>query len=149
MTTIDKRRLTQELAAVVTAIWFDIDHGDGSGVSAHFTPDATLTLNTRSFTGREQLDELYSSRFRRGPRVARHLMTNLHITHVDDRSVAVISSLCLFAEDGEPPRAATMPALVGDVVDQFEQHNGRWLIRSRHIRELFVSSDAVFAVPRT
>lgn len=74
-------------------------------------------------------------------------MTNVHVTDATDTTAVVVSSLCLFAEDGEPPRPTAVPAMVGDVVDYFEQHDGCWLISSRHVHQIFVSADTVLAVP--
>lgn len=147
MTEVDRIRLAQELGSVVVAIWFDIDHGDGSGVSAHFTRDAALTFSQRTFTGRHEIDRVYAARAGRGPRVARHVMTNLHVTAAGPGSASAVSMLCLFAQDGEPPRPTVTPAMVGDVVDDFVRDGGRWLIRSRHIHQLFVAPDTVLAVP--
>jgi len=142
----DGVRLTHHLTAVLTAIWFEIDHGDGSGVSAHFTPDATLTVLAHTVCGRPQIDELYASRAARGPRVSRHLVTNVHLSAATDTMAETVSSLCLFAEDGDAPRPITTPAMVADVVDRFEHRAGRWFISSRHIRAVFMASGTVLGV---
>jgi len=50
----------------------------------------------------------------------------MHVTEATEATAAMVSSLCLFAEDGVAPRATTVSALVGDVVDHFELRNGKW-----------------------
>jgi len=136
-----------ELLAVVTALWFEIDHGDGSGVSAFFTPEAELRFTDRSVFGTTEIDALYRARTDRGPRVSRHLVTNLHVVRADEATASAISALLLFADDGEPPRPTATPLMVGDVVDEFVRTDDRWLISSRHVRELFRAPGSVLAVP--
>jgi len=136
-----------ELLAVVTALWFEIDHGDGSGASAFFTPDGELRFNDRSFQGIAEIDTVYRTRTERGPRVSRHLVTNLHVVRADADSASAISALVLFADDGEPPRPTTAPLMVADVVDEFVRTGDRWLISSRHVREMFRAPGSVLAVP--
>ncbi|MEU6148281.1 nuclear transport factor 2 family protein [Streptomyces sp. NPDC047081] len=147
---LDQTTLGAELAAVVTAVWFEIDHRDGSGVSAFFTPDAELRLGERTFRGRAEIDALYATRAARGPRVSRHLACNLHVVSAgygEPPRATAVSSLLLFAQDGEPPRSTVTPAMVGDVTDEFEWHDGTWLIRSRHLSLLFTAPELDLAVP--
>lgn len=143
----DRARLTAELTAVVVDLWFEIDHGDGSAASGFFTADAELRFFARSFRGTAEIDAVYAARTGRGPRVSRHLATNLHVTTVTVGSASAVSNLLLYADDGEPPRPTVTPSLVADVVDDFERHDGRWLIRRRHIQQIFAPPDAALAVP--
>jgi hypothetical protein len=139
--------LTAELAVVVHALWFEIDHGDGSAASSFFTPDAELRFVARSFHGTAEIDGVYAARTGRGPRVARHVATNLHVTEATDTTATAVSILVLYADDGEAPRPRVTPSMVGDVVDSFERHDDRWLIRRRHIQQQFVAPGATLAVP--
>ena len=144
---IDRAALTAELLTIVTAVWFDIDHGSGAGVSAFFTPDAELCFGARCFYGTAEIDGVYAARAARGPRVSRHLVTNLHLTAAGATHASAVSNLLLFAEDGQPPSSALTPALVSDVVDEFELHHDTWLIRSRHISAVFAPPELDLAVP--
>lgn len=143
----DPIRLAHELNAIVVAIWFDIDQRNGSGVSAHFTREGTLTFGGPVFTGRDEIDACYAARSGRGPRVARHVATNLHITPSGTDTASAVSTLLLFAQDGEPPRPTVVPTMVGDVTDEFVRDGDRWLIRARRIDTLFVAPDTELAVP--
>jgi hypothetical protein len=136
-------RLREELLEVVTALWFDIDHHNGTSASGFFLPDGEVRFGERAFRGTAEIDELYAARAGRGPRVSRHVATNLH----GPGTASAVSILTLFAEDGEPPRPAVTPAMVGDVTDVFELREGRWLIRSRLIEQLFIVPATVIAVP--
>ena len=144
---IDRAALTAELLTIVTAVWFDIDHGSGAGVSAFFTQDAELHFGPRRFRGTAEIDAVYAARAARGPRVSRHLVTNMHLTAAGPDRATAVSSLLLFAEDGQPPRTAVTPAVVSDVLDEFELHHGTWLIKSRHINVLFAPPEPDLAVP--
>ena len=136
-----------ELLRTVTAVWFEIDHTDGSGVSAYFTEDATLTIADARFRGTAQIDALYATRHGRGPRVSRHCVTNLHLLQADTRSARAVSTLILYAEDGVAPRRLMQPVLVADVHDEFHRSGGRWRIRDRRIVPQFIPEDADLAVP--
>lgn len=131
----------------LTEIWFDIDHRDGSGVSSWFTPDARLRIGGHEVRGTAEIDALYAARHARGPRTARHLISNVRLLERRPGRASVLSALTMYAADGTPPHAGTAPAMVGDVHDLFEFVGGRWLIASRDVVTLFVAPDATFAVP--
>jgi len=128
-------------------IWFDIDHRDGSRVSPWFTPTARLRIGGHEVHGTAEIDALYAARHARGARTARHLIGNVRLLERRPDRASVLSALTMYAADGTPPHVGTAPAMVGDVRDEFELADGRWLIASRDIVTLFVAPDATFAVP--
>jgi hypothetical protein len=138
---------TQVLLDVVTRLWFEVDHLAGARASSFFTPDATLTFDQRTFTGTAEIDAVYAARAARGSRVSRHLVTNLVVVRSDAAFASTVSTMLLFAQDGEAPHLTTAPAAVGDVLDELVLRDGRWLIAARTIRMLFLASDDALAVP--
>lgn len=139
-----------ELSMLVAALWFEIDHRDGSAAAGFFTADADLTFSHRTFRGTEEIDAVYRARAARGPRVSRHLASNLHVLHHEGGGevVEAVSALVLFAQAGEPPVPTTVPVLVADVFDRFVRREPvRWLIASRRIESRFLLPGDVFAVP--
>jgi len=144
----DLSALAAELMPVLVALWYEIDHNGGMVASEFFTPDAELRFSNAVFRGTEQIEQVYAGRSARGPRVSRHIVANLHVHEAGSTWARVTSVLLLFGEDGEPPRPTTSPALVGDVLDEFELRDGRWLIRSRWIRNLFIEPTTELAVPQ-
>jgi hypothetical protein len=145
-------RLHTELLMLVTALWYEIDHGDGSAASGFFTADAELTFSRRTFRGTDQIDSVYRERAARGPRVSRHLMSNLHVLRRQIDAVETVSALVLYAQDGTPAIPTTVPVLVADVFDRFIRSRGpdgrtRWLIGSRRIENRFLVPGDVLAVP--
>ncbi|MFF4476944.1 nuclear transport factor 2 family protein [Streptomyces sp. NPDC021218] len=149
--------LHTELSMLVTALWYEIDHGDGSAAAGFFTADAELTFSRRTFRGTDEISGVYRDRTARGPRVSRHLMSNFHVLRHESERVEAISALVLYAQDGTPPVPTTVPVLVADVYDRFvrvgevageadgEAH--RWLIASRRIENRFLMPGDVLAVP--
>ncbi|MEU3513491.1 nuclear transport factor 2 family protein, partial [Streptomyces longwoodensis] len=140
-------RLTADLNALLAAVWFEVDHRDGQGVSSHCTPDAEIWFGEHVVRGTAEIDATYAARAKRGPRVSRHLVTNLHVTSFTADRAAAVSCLLLFAQDGQPPQNIAPPAMVGDVRDEFALHDGRWLITSRRMTVLFSSPQTSLAVP--
>lgn len=140
-----------ELSMLVTALWFEIDHGDGAAVSGFFTADAELTFSRRTFRGNAEIDGVYRDRAARGPRVSRHLMSNFHVLRHETDLVDTVSALVLHAQDGAAPVPTTVPVLVADVFDRFvgvgEPNGRRWLIASRRIENRFLLPGDVLAVP--
>jgi len=137
---------------LVTALWFEIDHGDGTAAAGYFTPDAELTFSRRTFRGTGEIDGVYRARTARGPRVSRHLLSNFHVLRHETDLVDAVSVLVLHARDGQPPVPTTVPVLIADVFDRFVRVGEpsqlrRWLIASRRIENRFLSPGDVLAVP--
>ncbi len=140
---------TAAITAILTAIWYEIDHHDGSRVSRHFTEDGSLRFDQRRFVGRKEIDEVYRTRFARGSRVSRHGLSNIHVIENPDGTAHVTSLLFLYAADGVAPIPSTVPAAISDVFDEFVQAGDTWLLRSRAIITTFKEPDTVLAVPHS
>lgn len=139
--------ILEQCHRVLVDVWFDIDHRDGSQVSSWFTPAARLRIGNHEVAGTAEIDALYAARHARGPRTARHLISNVRLTGCQTARASVLSALTMYAADGTPPHTGTAPVMVGDVHDEFELARGRWLISSRRVVTLFAAPDATFAVP--
>jgi hypothetical protein len=145
--------LHTELSMLVTALWHEIDHGDGSAAAGFFTPDAELTFSRRTFRGTDEISGVYRDRTARGPRLSRHLMSNFHVLRHESGRVKAVSALVLYAQDGTPPLPTTVPVLIADVYDRFvrtgaaDEHVSRWRIASRRIENRFLMPGDVLAVP--
>jgi hypothetical protein len=139
--------LHEQLWSLLTGLWFEIDHNGGTAAHRFFTPDAELRFAEAVFKGTPEIVQVYANRTARGSRVSRHVVTNLQLLDVQPTTARATSILLLFGEDGLAPRHTTTPALVGDVLDEFELHEGRWLIKSRWIQYLFIDPTTELAVP--
>ncbi|WP_207844378.1 nuclear transport factor 2 family protein [Williamsia soli] len=138
---------SQAVHDVLAAFWFDVDHRDGVGAHLFFVADGELAFESARFRGRDEIRAVYADRVARGPRVSRHVMSNVHVVSREDDSVEVVSSVCLYAQDGHAPGSRVIPVGVSDVFDQLVSTSDGLLIVSRSIVNQFVSSDAEFAVP--
>lgn len=145
--------LHTELSMLVTALWHEIDHGDGSAAAGFFTSDAELTFSRRTFRGTDEISGVYRDRAARGPRVSRHLISNFHVLRQESGRAEAVSTLVLYAQDGTPPVPTTVPVLIADVYDRFvrageaDEHTSRWRIASRRIENRFLMPGDVLAVP--
>lgn len=135
---------------IIIGIWYDIDHRDGSRVSRCFWPDGSILFGERLVRGRDAIDATYAARVARGPRLSRHIVSNVHVAELAESTARVISTFRLYAADGHPVAPNTEPLAVSDCVDDFRRTaDGEWLITRRAMVHLFARPDAVFAVPVT
>lgn len=146
----DSPTLKRFFEDIIVGIWYDIDHRDGSAVSRYFWPDGTLMFSERLVRGRAQIDAAYAARVARGPRLSRHVVSNVHLAELTEDSARVVSTFRLYAADGHPVAPNTEPLTVEDCIDDFlRTEDGEWLIKHRALVHLFVRPGAVFAVPTT
>jgi hypothetical protein len=131
----------------IIAIWYDIDYGDATKVQYFFTPDAALSFGERTIQGRPAIHVGYQERRNRGPRVSRHVISNVHVVRWDENSADVVSCVRLYAADGLPPQPNTVPLSVADTFDRFVRSESGWLIEKRQILNRFIQEGAVFAEP--
>jgi uncharacterized protein (TIGR02246 family) len=135
---------------IIIGIWYDIDHQDGSGVSRCFWPDGTILFSERLVRGRAAIDATYAARVARGPRLSRHIVSNVHLASLTADTARVVSTFRLYAADGHPVAPNTEPLSINDCIDDFRRTaDGEWLIEHRAMVHLFARPDAVFAVPVT
>ncbi|HXT93189.1 MAG TPA: nuclear transport factor 2 family protein [Trebonia sp.] len=135
---------------IIIGIWYDIDHLDGSGVSRCFWPDGSILFSERLVRGRDAIDATYAARVARGPRLSRHIVSNVHLAALTADTARVVSTFRLYAADGHPVAPNTEPLSINDCIDDFRRTaDGEWLIEHRAMVHLFARPDAVFAVPVT
>nr|WP_179275240.1 nuclear transport factor 2 family protein [Rhodococcus sp. 06-1059B-a] len=138
---------SQSVVDLLAAYWFDVDHRCGAGAHLLFTEDGELQFESARVVGQSAIEALYRARAARGPRVSRHVLSNVHIHTWTDNSVEVVSVLTLYAQDGLAPQSNTNPIAVADVHDRLvETAEGLRVERRRTVNQ-FVSRDAHFAVP--
>jgi hypothetical protein len=127
-----------EVAELLMRHWNDVDRNWGRTAHLDYTEDGTYTTSLRTRTGRQAIEEFYSGRQDRGARVARHLVSNLHVTVNSPASASAIWVLSLFAADGEPILPSKPAIMIADVADDIvRESDGKWRYRSRTITPLF------------
>jgi hypothetical protein len=129
-----------ELTTLVTDSWTEIDLRHGADVGRFFTEDAVFDIGPAQYTGRRGIEAEFRSRIERGPRTARHVLTNLRVHFLAPERAEVHAYLVLYASDGEPPLPLQSPASVGELVDTLVcDESGQWLIESRRFAAAFLS----------
>jgi uncharacterized protein (TIGR02246 family) len=138
------RRLTaeRELLDRVAASWAEIDLADGAAIAGFFAPDGVFDMGPARYAGREAIAEAFRARAARGPRVARHVVTNQRIELEEDDRARVTGYLVLYAGDGEAPLPLTPPTTVGEVTDRFVRDPDEgWLLERRTYRPAFLAAE--------
>jgi len=128
-----------EISRLLAEFWHDVDNNWGASAHQYFTTDAVFTTSIgRTRQGLEAIREFYDSRQARGPRVARHLVSNLRVERRSTDEAIAHWILVLYANDGEPVLPSEPPIMVADVVDECRrQPDGSWKFASRTITALF------------
>ena len=115
-----------------------LDHDGGVGMEKLFAEQGVFAALGMEARGRDEIRATYERRRARGPRTARHLVTNLVIESLGEGRARATSIMVLFADDGEPPRPAHVPLVVADVVDEcVREADGAWRLSSRTLRNIF------------
>jgi uncharacterized protein (TIGR02246 family) len=139
MTTDHERRDLADIEALTVEFWYRVDHQNGAGVADLFTEEGVYSVANGRSAGRAAIAESYAQRAARGPRLSRHVQTNLRVTFLSPSSARGQSILTLWADDGEAPLPLKMPISVTDVEDEYaKESEGVWLIRHRHLKQVFL-----------
>jgi hypothetical protein len=139
--TVDKLRIRQELEMLNIAFWHDVDSDWGRQAHEFFTEDGVYTTSHKARKGRDEIRGFYAGREAKGPRVARHLIHNFHVTVHDADHATAEWTMCLYADDGVAPLMSEPPILIGAVKDECVRGaNGTWRYASRTTTPLFKGS---------
>ena len=117
--------------------WWNVDADFGAGAELLYAEDGVCVMPTMTMRGRDEIAAGYAARQANGPRLSRHLVSNLV---VDDETGHITARyvLSLFAVNGLAPQAADSPQAICDVVDTFVE-DGSWLVQHRELTTIFVS----------
>lgn len=128
-----------ELEALNAEFAYRVDHGPSATVADLFTKDGSYgRANGPRSEGREAIRATYAARDAHGERTARHIFTNLRLTHESGERVSGTTIMTLYAQDGRPPLPAEVLA-VSDFEDVYVRSaDGTWRYESRTIHSLFV-----------
>ena len=144
---INRALLRNQLEEIVIDFAYRVDRGDAESAADLFTPDGEYIWEGHGHSvGRDAIRLTYRNRALLGPRTARHLFTNLRLQEVMQQRALTTAIMLLFAENGTPPQAA-IPLLVADVDDEFVLHEGRWLLKVRRLKDIFVDSERTPVLP--
>jgi hypothetical protein len=135
---LDELRIRQELEVLNIAFWHDVDSDWGRHAHEFFTEDGVYTTSHKARRGQAAIRGFYADRESRGPRVARHLIHNFHVTVQDADHATAEWTMCLYADDGVAPLLSEPPILIGAVKDECVRGaDGRWRYAARTTTPLF------------
>jgi hypothetical protein len=138
----DAALIRAQIAALNVEFWYRVDHQNGDGVADLFTEDGVYSIAGGRNAGRAAIAASYVARAARGPRVSRHVHSNLRLTVESPSRARAVSILTLWARDGEAPLALTLPVSVSDVHDAYiKGDDDVWRIEHRHITAAFVGDE--------
>jgi len=129
--------LIVELHALEADYWYEVDHNLGRAAGAIYRRDGTFTIGDTVFRGRDEIAGFYRRREERGPRTARHTITNPHISHTDDTVASFEYIMLLYADDGVPVLEAKAPVMIADVTTEYVRIESAWCVRTRTLRPIF------------
>jgi hypothetical protein len=129
---------TLEIYALAAAYWHDVDRNGGKNAHLFFSEDGVFDMEERLFTGRRMISEFYKWRRDRGARASRHLISNLNVTVLDDRTAEVEWIMSIYAADGVAPLPSAPPIYMGDVWERcVRDGDGPWQYAHRKLTAVF------------
>jgi SnoaL-like domain len=130
-----------DVAEAVYASWRTVDHCAGIGSEAQYTEDGICAMPALVMRGRAEIARGYAARVEAGPRLSRHLVSNLIVTAHDGGRSTASYVVTLYAADGVAPQELRHPSAICDVTDEFRLVDGQWLIEHRVAQPIFVAVD--------
>jgi SnoaL-like protein len=138
----DGALIRAEIETLNVEFWYRVDHRNGEGVADLFCEDGVYSVTGGRNAGRAAIAASYVARAARGPRVSRHVHSNLRLTVESPTRATGVSMLTLWARDGEAPLALVLPVSVSDVHDTYVRDaGGDWRIEHRHITPAFLGDE--------
>jgi ketosteroid isomerase-like protein len=130
------------------AYWWDVDKNDAREAASFYTPDSIYWMTEHRMDGPAAVQAYYDHRASRGPRLVRHVLTNLRArVHSPDRA-SVEGVLTVYAADGKPVLPTAAPILVADNTADFVRGaDGVWRMAVHRIDALFRGGVPVLVPP--
>lgn len=121
--------------------WWNVDRDLGIGSELLYTEDGVCVMPALTMTGRAEIADGYAARQANGPRLSRHLVSNLVSDIVDDDHITATYVLTLYARNGVAPSTLDSASAICDVVDDFVRRRNGWLIERRVLEPVFVAAE--------
>jgi hypothetical protein len=133
-----------DVVETVHRTWWNVDRDLGIGSELFFTDDGTCVMPALTMCGRDEISAGYARRLANGPRLSRHLVSNIVVRITDNHATATYV-LSLFAGNGQAPLAVDSPSAICDVDDELVLTEAGWLVHRRELTAVFVaaSNDSV------
>jgi hypothetical protein len=120
--------------------WWNVDRDLGIESELLYAEHGICVMPALTMRGRDEIAAGYAKRHANGPRLSRHLVSNLVAVIGDDDRAWVTYVLSLFAGNGVAPLEVSSPSAICDVEDRFVLTAGGWLIEHRELTAVFVAA---------
>jgi hypothetical protein len=128
--------------------WWDVDR-DGAGRALEFyTEDCVYLMCDHRMEGHAAVKAYYDYRDARGPRLVRHVLTNLRARVKAPDCATLDAVLSVYAADGVPVLPSTPPIMIADnSCELVRGADGVWRFRVHRITALFRGGVEVLVPP--
>ena len=124
----------------VNRSWWNVDRDLGVGSEQLFTEAGVCVMPAMTMNGRAEIAAGYAKRQANGPRLSRHLVSNLVIDHPAPARATARYVVSLFAGNGTAPLQVDSPSAICDVQDELVVVEDHWLIEHRELTAVFVAT---------
>ena len=136
----DKLITLMQIHQMEVEYWNEVELNGGCNSTDFFVEGGTFAIDDKVMNGKEEIAAFYRWRRSLGPRVTRHLISNMHIAADYENRATFKYVMQLFAGNGEPVLKSEPASLIADVTDECVKVEGRWYIESRKFKSLFAGS---------
>jgi hypothetical protein len=144
----DAAAILQQLVALETEYWFDVDFNWGRNAHTLYVEDGVFVIGDSRMEGRDAVAKFYSWREERGSRTARHVITNPRLESFADDKVILRCILLLYAADGAPVLPSAPPILIADVLSEcVRDAKGQYRFKYHHLSPVFMGGEAPTVPP--
>lgn len=150
LTTGQAFRIRKAVEDRLIEYWWDVDR-DGAGRALEFyTEDCVYLMCDHRMEGHAAIRRYYDYREARGPRLVRHVVTNLCARALASDRATLDAVLCVYAADGVPVLPSTPPIMIADNSCEFVRGgDGAWRFRVHRITPLFQGGVEVLMPPES
>lgn len=128
--------------------WWDVDRDGAKGALDYYTEDCVYQMCDHRMEGHAPIRAYYDYRDARGPRLVRHVLTNVRVRVVAADQATLIGVLSVYAADGVPVLPSAPPIMVADTDCTFVLGtDGVWRLRRHQITALFTGGTRVLVPP--
>jgi hypothetical protein len=141
-------RIQQTVKDRLIDYWWDVDRNGARCALDFYTKDCVYLMCEHRMEGHAAIRSYYDYRDSRGPRLVRHVVTNLRAHVQTPEQASVDGVLCVYAADGIPVLPSAPPIMVADIECEFVRDtNGTWRLSLHRIVPLFQGGVRVLAPP--
>jgi SnoaL-like domain len=145
----DELVLWHALYGLEVRYWHDVDANAGGNAPSFYTADGVFAVGENEFRGREQIQQFYAWRGRRGMetvrslRTTRHLISNFRVEASGERETKAFGVISFHEGSGRVPvPESNPPILIADLLNVcvLDGEDG-WRFQAHRLRPVFMGAD--------